>query len=74
MSVHTFVTGLRGLVAPRVGFALVERYSMVGMGWAASACILAATLMLLPEVRRGNLVRPRAGPVSPPVPADEGEV
>ena len=73
MSVHTFFTGLRGLVAPMVGFALVEHYSMIGMGWVAAACILAATLMLLPEARRGNLVRPRAAPASPPVPADEGE-
>src|SRR5690606_18201148 len=62
MSVHTFFTGLRGLVAPMVGFALVERYSMIGMGWVAAGCILAATLMLLPEARRGNLVRPRAAP------------
>jgi MFS family permease len=73
MSVHTFFTGLRGMVAPMVGFALVERYSMIGMGWVAAAFILAATLMLLPEARRGNLVRPRAAPASPPVPADEGE-
>lgn len=56
MSVHTFFTGLRGLVAPLVGFSLVERYSMTTMGWLAAACILAATLMLLPEARRGSLV------------------
>jgi hypothetical protein len=73
MSVHTFFTGLRGLVAPMVGFALVERYSMVGMGWVAAGCILIASLMLLPEARRGNLVRPLSPPTSPPVPADEGE-
>ncbi len=73
MSVHTFFTGLRGLVAPMLGFALVERYSMVGMGWLSAGCILVATLMLLPEAKRGNLVRPRAAPASPPVPADEGE-
>jgi len=73
MSVHTFFTGLRGMVAPMVGFALVEHYSMLGMGWVAAGCILAATLMLLPEAKRGNLVRPRAAPASPPVPADEGE-
>lgn len=73
MSVHTFFTGLRGLVAPMVGFALVEHYSMIGMGTVAAGCILIATLMLLPEAKRGNLVRPRAAPASPPVPADEGE-
>jgi hypothetical protein len=73
MSVHTFFTGLRGLVAPMLAFVLVERYSMVGMGVVAASCILLATLMLVPEARRGNLVRPRAAPANPPVPADEGE-
>jgi len=73
MSVHTFFTGLRGLVAPMVGFALAERYSLAAMGYLAAACILAATLMLWPEARRGTLTRPRAAPVTPPVPADEGE-
>ena len=73
MSVHTFFTGLRGLIAPMVGFALVERYSMIGLGIVAAGSILVATLMLLPEARRGNLVRPRAAPAAPPVPADEGE-
>ena len=73
MSVHTFFTGLRGLVAPMVGFALVERYSMVGMGWVAAASFLVASAMLLPEAGRGNLVRPRSAPTTPPVPADEGE-
>lgn len=73
MSVHTFFTGLRGLIAPIVGFALVAHFSMISMGVVSAALILAATLMLVPEARRGNLVRPRAAPATPPVPADEGE-
>ena len=73
MSVHTFFTGLRGLVAPMLGFVLVTKYSMESMGWVCAGSILVATLMLLPEARRGNVVRPRAAPATPPVPADEGE-
>jgi hypothetical protein len=32
MSVHTFFTGLRGLAAPLVGFALVTHWSMTTLG------------------------------------------
>ena len=71
MSVHTFFTGIRGLVAPIVGFALVARWSMAAVGWASAALIVAATLYLLPEVKRGGLVR-KGTPATPPVPADEG--
>ncbi len=72
MSVHTFLTGVRALVAPIVGFALVTRWSMSSMGWVAAASIVAATLLLLPEARGGGLVRQGAAPVTPRVPADEG--
>jgi hypothetical protein len=35
--------------------------------------IAAATVVLLPEARRGGLTRSTSAPISPPVPADEGE-
>jgi MFS family permease len=72
MSVHTFFTGVRGLIAPLVGFALVAHWSMTAIGWLSAALILAATLYLLPEVKRGRLIRRRVTPATPPVPADEG--
>jgi hypothetical protein len=55
MSVHTFFTGLRGLAAPMLGFALVTRWSMASMGLVAAGFILVATVMLIPEAKRGDL-------------------
>lgn len=73
MSVHTFLTGVRALIAPLLAFAVVTRWSMTSMGWASAAAIAIATLMLLPEARRGGLSRVGSAPITPPLPADEGE-
>jgi hypothetical protein len=51
MSVHTFLTGVRGVVAPVVAFQLVNAYSLSAMGWLAAGLIAVATLMLVPEIR-----------------------
>ena len=50
MSVHTFLTGVRGVVAPFVAFQVVQRFSPQAMGWVAGAMIVAASLILLPEI------------------------
>ena len=63
MSVHTFFTGVRGLIAPLVGFALVSRWPMTTMGWFATASILIGSVFLLPDAMRGGPVR--KGPVAP---------
>jgi MFS family permease len=63
MSVHTFFTGVRGLVAPLIGFALVAHWSMTTMGWFSAASILVGSLFLLPDAMKGGPVR--KGPVSP---------
>jgi MFS family permease len=55
MSVHTFLTGVRGVVAPMVAFQLVASLSLVGLGWLSAALILVATLMLIPEIRFGHV-------------------
>lgn len=74
MAVHTFLTGVRALTAPLLAFAVVARWSMASMGWTSAAAIGIATLMLLPEARKGGLSRGAArAPISPPLPADEGE-
>jgi hypothetical protein len=73
MSVHTFLTGVRALTAPMLAFAVVTHYSMSAMGWTSAGAIGIATLMLLPEARRGGLRREPAPPIAPPLPADEGE-
>lgn len=54
MSVHTFFTGVRGVLAPVVGFALVQRYSMGILAALSAALIVAATLLLLPELKFGK--------------------
>jgi hypothetical protein len=56
--------------APR-WFAIVDYWSIQATGWLSAGLILAATLMLLPEVKHGGLVR-HGAPPTPPVAADEG--
>jgi MFS family permease len=53
MSVHTFFTGLRGVIAPLVAFHLIRTLSLATLGWISAGMILAATLLLLPEIRFG---------------------
>jgi hypothetical protein len=72
MSVHTFFTGTRALAAPFAGFWLAAHWSLASIGWLSSALILAATLLLLPEVKQGRLIRGGGPPTTPPLPADEG--
>ena len=51
MAVHTFFTGLRGVVAPLVAFNLVAYVSIGALGWVCAAMIVAASLILVAEVR-----------------------
>jgi MFS family permease len=51
MSIHTFFTGCRGVAAPAIAFQVVQHYSVAAMGWASGAMILAATIILIPEIR-----------------------
>ncbi|MCC7009850.1 MAG: hypothetical protein IT184_13670 [Acidobacteria bacterium] len=53
MGVHTFFTGVRGLLAPVVGFALLTRWSMTAMGWLSVVLIAIGTLVLVPDARKG---------------------
>lgn len=57
MGVHTFFTGVRGLVAPAVAFALVGHWSMIAMGWFSAALIALGTAVLIPDARRGLVSR-----------------
>lgn len=58
MSVHTFLTGVRGVAAPIVAFQLVQRFSLSVLGGFSAALIVAATLLLLPEIGRWKGRRP----------------
>ena len=66
MSVHTFFTGVRGLVAPMTGFALVAYWPMTTLGWFSAASIVVGSLFLLPDAMKGGPVR--RGPTRPVAP------
>jgi len=57
MSVHTFFTGVRGVLAPLVGFTMMTRYSVGTLAGLSAALIVAATLLLLPEIKFGRRAR-----------------
>jgi len=57
MAVHTFFTGLRGVIAPIIGFHLVTRVSIAALGWVSAGLIGISILCLLPEVRFGKTAR-----------------
>ena len=60
MSVHTFLTGVRGVVAPIVGYQLLNSLSLGALSWISAALILLATLMLIPEIQHGRVKAPIA--------------
>lgn len=60
MSVHTFFTGVRGVVAPQVAFHALHAISIATLGWISAGLIVLASLMLLPEISAGRSSRPAA--------------
>jgi MFS family permease len=54
MGVHTFLTGVRGIAAPMIAFQLVQHYSLAALGGFSALLIVAATLLLLPEIGRAR--------------------
>ena len=54
MSVHTFFTGLRGVFAPLVAFQLVQHWLPSTISWLGAGMIVAATLLLIPEIKFGK--------------------
>lgn len=54
MSVHTFFTGVRGILAPMLAFHLTNRYSVAGMATGCAVLIFLSILVLLPEIRFGK--------------------
>jgi len=60
MSVHTFFTGLRGVVAPLVAFQLIVHWSVATISWLGAGMILVATLILIPEIKSGRGAKPAA--------------
>ena len=58
MSVHTFFTGVRGVLAPLLAFHLVSALGVETLGWVSVVLIVLASLLLVPEFRFGRRVRP----------------
>ncbi|MFM1943453.1 MAG: hypothetical protein RI897_2435, partial [Verrucomicrobiota bacterium] len=50
MSVHTFFTGIRGVLAPLAAFHLINRLPIAYVSVLSGGLILVASLMLLPEL------------------------
>jgi MFS family permease len=51
MSVHTFFTGIRGILAPLLAFQLVARFPIAHIGWLCAVWIGLASLLLVPELK-----------------------
>lgn len=58
MSVHVFFTGLRGVLAPIVAFHLVSVLSLPVIGCLSAGMILAASALLIPEIKWFQGLRP----------------
>ncbi len=73
MSVHTFFTGFRGVIAPFTAFQLAAHLPLSMLGWISFALILVASVMLLPELKNGFdlRARPAAAPPAPGPTEDE---
>ncbi len=54
MSVHTFFTGIRGVLAPLVAFHLLAILEIETLGWISGGMIFVASLLLLPELKHGH--------------------
>lgn len=50
MATHTFLTGVRGVIAPLVAFELAGRLSFGTLGWISAGLIAVGTFVLVPEV------------------------
>jgi MFS family permease len=58
MSVHTFLTGVRGVLAPMFAFYAVNQLSPGTLATISSGLILAATALLVPEIKLGRKAPP----------------
>jgi len=54
MSVHTFLTGLRGIVAPFLAFGLIAHYSFAAISIGCATTILAASCFITVRARTDN--------------------
>jgi hypothetical protein len=60
MSVHTFFTGVRGVLAPLVAFYFIAGLPLHLVGWICAGLIAIGTSLLVPEIKAGKFARPAA--------------
>ena len=58
MSVHTFFTGVRGVIAPIAAFQLAKTLQLTTLGFVSAFLILLATALLIPEIKFGRKSKP----------------
>jgi hypothetical protein len=58
MSVHTFFTGVRGVIAPLIAFYFIAGLPLHFVGWICAALIGIGTALLVPEIKAGKFARP----------------
>lgn len=66
MGVHSFLTGVRGLVSPFMAFYLIETIAIPDLAWWSLGLMTVASIMLAPEAR--TLRRRRPGEPTTPKP------
>jgi len=54
MSVHVFLTGIRGTLGPLIGFWTVQHIGAPAIGMVSFAMMITATVMLIPEIKHGR--------------------
>jgi MFS family permease len=53
MSVHVFLTGVRGTVGPFIGYWAAGLVGTANVGFLSSAMMIVASIMLIPEIKHG---------------------
>jgi hypothetical protein len=61
-SVHSFLTGVRGVFAPLIAFTAANYLGPAWVAWASAILILAATLMTWPELKAETPKKPKNHP------------
>ena len=57
MSIHTCFTGVRGILAPLAAFHVTRSMEVQTLGWISAGLIVAASLLLIPELKYGRFGR-----------------
>lgn len=57
MSIHTFLTGVRGVIAPAAAFYGAQHFSMVSLAVFNAGLMALATALLFPEIKWGRKAR-----------------